>query len=196
MEGLELKQELEVKNLADNYARRLMFNKLRADGLSNSQAKRTAQEAKPTESELLASRNALLKGLDLRQGLQFLIMEGTDEEKLNRIKDIQNKYKDEQKIIDEQKKHWEEERVRKSKRIQVNGLRGTNKQVAWALEIRAKVVVLHGGITDDKKTIFEELVNKIKSAKWWIEHRNLQLKQPYQNIAVEDFIKSQLGLDA
>ncbi|MDI1308419.1 MAG: hypothetical protein PSV17_03165 [Methylotenera sp.] len=59
MEGLQLKQKLEVKNLADNYARRLMLNKLRADGLSNSQAKRSVQEAKPTESELLASRNVI-----------------------------------------------------------------------------------------------------------------------------------------
>jgi creatinine amidohydrolase/Fe(II)-dependent formamide hydrolase-like protein len=73
-----------------------------------------------------------------------------------------------------------------------------SEQVKWALEIRAKVVAQHGGKTDAQKIAFEELTNRIKSAKWWIEHRNLQSKQPFSSISVEesveDFIKNQLGL--
>ncbi len=173
---------------------RLETNMFKQQGLSNSQAKRAAENAEVTQEILDAAQFALSNGLNHSQAVAFIAMQGEAEEKLKILKNkiIAENVASQQ--LDARKSFAKDEFLRKSKRIQQNGVRGTDKQVEWALQIRDKVIIQHGGKTYAQKTAFEELTKRIKSAKWWIENRNLQLKQPFTSIGVEDFIKNQLGL--
>jgi len=169
---MEIGASAELQSVAKAGAIRLQANILKKQGLSNSQAKKAAGDAEVTDAIFAEARFALEAGLNEGEVVAFIAAEGTKEEKLK----VYYKRRDYYLAATESRnaviEHQKQETIRKSKRIQVDGLRGTDKQVAWALKIREKIVQKRGCVDKD----FEALVAKIKSAKWWIENQNLQRK--------------------
>lgn len=77
---------------------------------------------------------------------------------------------------------------RRQKRYQEDCLKGTDKQIAWAKEIRSKVVCYHGGKTEEAREEFTKAARKITSASWWIHHQNFQYK--HQNRQEENYVNA------
>ena len=77
------------------------------------------------------------------------------------------------------------EAVEAAKAMELPVLAGTEKQIAWAETIRQEVMLraegfLHDNITDEERgnlmSGLDEL-QKIESARWWIDHRDINLRE-------------------
>ena len=66
----------------------------------------------------------------------------------------------------------EAEDVAKAEQFNMVELNGSEKQIAWANKIRAKLVLM---VTEQRNVndTFWEYVNKKTDASWWIEHRDI-----------------------
>lgn len=178
----------EIEHVAKAAAVRLQTNNLKMQGLSNSQAKTAAASAMATQEMLDEAEFALKAGLG-GESISFITAVGSREEKLLIFLDRKMVRAVAESVKKSEAEHFAAEVIRKSKRIQIDGLKGTNKQVSWALTIRQKVILQHG----EGKKDFEELVLKIKSAKWWIENRNLQSRLPFYGVSVREYFEQQFS---